>query len=300
MARRSRRVRQIGTVDLGRRAVDGAAVDAGLAVRISAEHGAVAQQVDAPRHTARPALDALQRAGVERRRAGEPGHGQPVRDVLAGLGRRQRLEVKARDHPLRQLLEFRTRQHRAQFGLADQDDLQQLALAGLQVRQQAQLLEHVGRQVLRLVDDEHAGLAERVRPQHEIVERIEVVLDAGRAVAGARNRDAEFFANRLQQLGHAELGVEDVGDVAALRNLLQEAAAHGGLAGADLAAEQHEAAAALQPVQQVRQRFAVALAHEQEARVGSDRERLSLQTEIRRVHADEDSPASAGAAAVLG
>jgi hypothetical protein len=83
--------------------------------------------------------------GVERAGAADqPGHGQPVGDVLRGLGLAQRVEVKARDHALRQLLQLRAGQHRAQLGLADQHDLQQLALAGFQVGQQAQLLQHVG------------------------------------------------------------------------------------------------------------------------------------------------------------
>ena len=43
------------------------------------------------------------------------------------------------------------------------------------------------------------------------------------------------------------------------------------------------------PVQQVRQRLAVAFAHEQVARIGRDRERLLRQAEIRRVHAPKDT-----------
>src|SRR5256885_11449884 len=57
---------------------------------------------------------------------------QPVHDIAPGLGLGQRTEVVARDHALRQLLEPGPRQHAAQLRLADQDDLQQLALAGLE------------------------------------------------------------------------------------------------------------------------------------------------------------------------
>ena len=67
-------------------------------------------------------------------------------------------------------------------------------------------------------------------------------------------------------------------------SLLEEAAAHRGLAGADLAGEQHEAAAAAHAVQQVRQRLAVALAHEEVARIRRDRERPLLQPEVTLVH----------------
>ena len=84
-------------------------------------------------------------------------------DVVLGLASATAPQVEARDHALRQLLELGPREHRAQLGLADQDDLQQLALVGLEVGQQAQLLEHVGREILRLVDDQHVVLADRVR-----------------------------------------------------------------------------------------------------------------------------------------
>jgi hypothetical protein len=85
-----------------------------------------------------------QRRGVEGQRALQAGHGQAVVDVLRRSRLRQRAQVVARDDALRQLLQFRPRQHGAQLGLADEDDLQQLALAGLQVGQQAQLLQHLG------------------------------------------------------------------------------------------------------------------------------------------------------------
>jgi len=95
--------------------------------------------------------------------------------------------------------------------------------------------------------------------------------------------------NSSQQLRHRELRVEDVSDVALRRNLFQEAAAHRGLAGADLAGEQHEAAARIQAVQQVGQGFAMALAHEEVARVGRDGKRRVFESEERGVHGGEHS-----------
>ena len=120
--------------------------------------------------------------------------------------------------------------------------------------------------------------------QQEVVQRVEVVLDGRRARARRLDGDAELVADRLQQLDHRQLRIEDVGDVAALGDLLEEAAADGRLAGADLAAQQDEAAAAAEAVEQVRERLAMALAHEQVARIGRDRERLLLQPEELRVH----------------
>ena len=76
-----------------------------------------------------------------------------------------------------------------------------------------------------------------------------------------------------------------------------EAAAHRGLAGADVAGQQDEAAARAahraaggrHAVQQVRQRLAVALAHEEVPRVRRDGERVLRQAEVVRVHGREHS-----------
>ena len=54
--------------------------------------------------------------------------------------------------PLSELLELRRRELVAQVRLADEHDLQQLRLLGLEVRQHAQLFERPEAQVLRLVD----------------------------------------------------------------------------------------------------------------------------------------------------
>ncbi len=268
------------------------------AIRPGPQQRAPAQQVDAPRHAARQAVDALERRPVERQRTGVAGHVQPVLDVLRALGVGQRVQMKTRDHALGQLLELGAGQHGAQFGLADQHDLQQLALAGFQVGQQAQLLQHVGFEVLRLVDDEDATLSGGVTLQQKRVERVDVVLDRGRVRGGRRRRDVELLANRLQQFGDGELGVEDIGHMAAGGNLLQKAAADGGFAGADVAREQHKAAAraagrlvrAGHAVQQVRQRLAVALAHEQVTRVRRDGKRVLRQAEMVRVHRAQAYP----------
>ena len=101
----------------------------------------------------------LHRACVEGQRRGQPGHREAVADVAPVSLVGQRTQVVARDHALRELFQLGPREHLAQLGLADQDDLQQLAFVGLQVGQQAQLLQHVGREHLRLVDDQHVVLA---------------------------------------------------------------------------------------------------------------------------------------------
>jgi hypothetical protein len=229
-------------------------------------------------------VQGAQGRAIEGQRALQPGHAEPVLDVVRRLVGRECAEVVARHHALRQLLEAGDAP--AQLGLADQHDLQQLALGRFQVRQQAQLLQQRRLQRLRLVDDDQRLPALGMHLEQEAVERIDVRLEAV-ALGALQRRQAELAEQRLQQLQRTELRVEDVGHHAAGRQLLEKAARDGGLAGADLAGEQHEAAAAAHAVQQMRQRLAVALAHEQEVGVGRERKRLASESEVRRVHGRE-------------
>src|SRR5690606_85780 len=76
------------------------------------------------------------------------------------------------------------------------------------------------------------------------------------------------------------------GHAGMVRELAQQQPAERGLAGADLAGELHEAAAAAlgDPEQQVRERGAVAFAEEDEARIRRDRERGRGEAVVLEVH----------------
>jgi hypothetical protein len=87
------------------------------------------------------------------------GQFQPVLDILADLEARERLEMITHRDALAQLAQARAVQAVAQLRLAQQDDLQQLAVVGLDVGEQADLFEQVLGQILRLVNDEHGFLA---------------------------------------------------------------------------------------------------------------------------------------------
>jgi hypothetical protein len=153
-------------------------------------------------------VDAPHRARVERHRLAQAGDFEPMLHVLRGLGLGERTQVVARDHPLRQLLEVGLREHGAQFRLADQHDLQQLALAGLQVGQQSQLLEHVDREVLRLVDDQHVVLPHGMGAQQVLVQGVDVVLDRRHARPLVLVRDAELAHTDLSSSSTVSLGLK--------------------------------------------------------------------------------------------
>src|SRR5690606_21924536 len=126
------------------------------------------------------------------------GYPQSVRDIRGSLRFRERIQVVAAGNALRQLPQLGPVQQLAQFGLPDQDDLQQLLRGGLQVRQQPQLLQRVRRQVLRFVDDHDDAPSLRMPVEQALVEHIHQVLDAGGILIAQEN--AEFLADRQREL----------------------------------------------------------------------------------------------------
>ena len=73
--------------------------------------------------------------------------------------RDQRRQMITHRDALAQLFQARAVQTVAQFRLAHQNNLQQLAVVGLDVGKQAHLFQQIFGQVLRLVNDEHRFLA---------------------------------------------------------------------------------------------------------------------------------------------
>jgi hypothetical protein len=98
--------------------------------------------------------------------------------------------------------------------------------------------------------------------------------------------EVQLLADRRQQLERRQPRIEHQRHVRAFRQLLEQQPRERGLARADLAGELHEpAAAALADAeQQVRERVAVALRQEHEARIGRDRERWFLEAVELEVH----------------
>src|SRR5262249_49567018 len=126
----------------------------------------------------------------------------------------------------------------AELGLADEDDLEELPLVGLEVREEADLLEEVELQVLGLVDHQHDVVALGELLQEEAVEHLQV----GDAV-GLRRLQAELVEDRLEELVAGQDRVQDEGGLHLRPQLLQDGAADGGLPGAHLAGELDEALA---------------------------------------------------------
>ena len=134
---------------------------------------------------------------------------------------------------LSQLAQLGAVQELAQLRLADEDDLQQFLRRGFQIGEQADLLEHLGGQVLRLIDDDDDAPAVRVRGQQPPVQRVDHLLDA--VSVGLVEPEAEFLADGEQELDRRDPRIQDHRDVRVLRHAREQRAHDGGLAGADLA-----------------------------------------------------------------
>jgi hypothetical protein len=179
------------------------------------------------------------------------------------------------------LAQLRSIEQTHQLRLTDEDDLQQLLLRRLQVRQQADLLEDLRAEVLRLVDDQHGAPPAGMRLQQVTVDRVDQHFEA-RGPVGIR--DPQLVAYRRQELDVGQPRIEDQRDVDVGRELIEEAAADRRLAGADLARQLDESSGGANAVQEVREGLAVAIAHVDVLRIGRDRERRVVQPEMRRIH----------------
>ena len=206
---------------------------------------------------------------------------QTMAHVRPRLAARERSQVVPRGDPLRQLTQRRTLHQVGQLRLRDEDDLQQLVTRSLDVGQQAQLFQHFHAQVLRLVDDDHGAPPARVGVEQGPREGVDEDLEAGRP---GRVGHVQLVAHGREQLDRRQAGREDHRHVDVDRQLVEEGATDGRLAGPDLPCQLDEPAA-LQPIDEVGERLPVPLAQEEVPRVGGQGKRPLGQPEMRRVHA---------------
>ena len=247
--------------------------------RVAGEQRAIAQQVHQARNPARAAVDLAQRARGEELAVAAGGDAQPVAHVLARLRRAERAQAPAHADALAQLAQLVRVELVVELGLPEQQDLDQLRGRGLEVREQPDLLERLGREVLRLVDDQQHAAALALLLEQELVELVREL----RARASLREQP-ELGADRAQQIVAREHRIEDEGHLGVAAEPLEQRAAERGLAGADLAGHRDEALALLDPVEDVRERLAMRGREEQEAGIRGQRERLLTQTVERGIH----------------
>ncbi len=213
-----------------------------------------------------------QRFGLENVAAARDG--QPVAHVRAGIVLREGHQIVA-GRRLRRRMQSRARHELHELRFADQDDLEKLPSVDCQVRENAELLEHLQTQVLRFVHDQHR--APRAATDRQLpVEGVE-----------------DHRGGHLDPVGHPELvtddgnelrggrhGIEDQRDVDALGQPGQEHATCRRLADTALPGEEDDAGVRLHAVEQIRERLLVVRARIDESKIGRVRERTLAKTEM--------------------
>ncbi len=246
---------------------------------IPGEERAIGEHVHDAGDASREPVQLTQRGRGERLAGGSRRNAQAMTHVLPGLTRRQRTKPPAYADPLLELPEVGRLEHVVELRLPQQDDLDQLRRFGLEVREQADLLEGLSLEVLGLVDDQQHPPRVALLLDQETVEGVgQLVL----RVAGLG--EPELGVDRLQQLQPRELRIEDEGHLVLGAEPLEEGATQGRLPGSHLAGDDDEPLALLDSVEQVGERLAVRLREEQEPRVGAQREGLFAQTMERGIH----------------
>ena len=202
-----------------------------------------------------------------------------------GFAAIERRKVIARSNALGQLAQFGLIELFAQLGLTEQDDLQQFLRRRFQVGEQTHLLQRLGRKVLRLIHNQHHAQTLGVGIEQIDIEDIDQALETAATVADV---EFQFLADRLEQFHRRKFRMKHQRDARILGQLFKQQPAQRGLAGADLARELHETAAAAlaDAIKQMRKRVPVALGQEYVARVGSDRKRRLFEAVKLKVHTD--------------
>ena len=183
----------------------------------------------------------------------------------------------------------------AQLGLADEQDLQDLLARRLEVGEQPDLLEGLRIEVLGLVEDQDRVLAGALALDQEVLEREEPL--GQRASPGlAMPRSSSMYSRSPVEAEHR------VGDERHRRRLVQpleQRLEQRRLARADLAGQQDEALALLDPVEELGERLLVRRRQVEEAGIRRRIERrlpqpkkarsmvMARQARSRSEHADE-------------
>ena len=163
------------------------------------------EDVDQARHAAARAKQDGKRAIADQRGTGISRHHQPMRHVGANLIALETMQPMLEDDPLAQLPHLARGELGVELGLAEQHHLEELALLGLEVGQQAQRLERVRAASL----GSRPGKAPRACPAARCSSSARVsgaAADAGRCQRDRLQRRRKLIGEREQQRRGSRLG----------------------------------------------------------------------------------------------
>ncbi len=217
--------------------------------------------------------------GEEVRHLPAARHAQAVADVGRRLLGGERPQVPAQRDALIQLRERGIEKQLGQLRLSHQDEAQELLGVGLEVREEAELLEDLDRDRLRLVDDDDRQASRLALGQEVHVERV-----GQGGLRATRGRHPELPDDALEELLGRQRRIEDVGDRHVGPEPFEERPQEGRLAGADVAGDADEATRLGEPQTEVCERLAVLGGEEEVARVGRQPKRRVDQPEEPFIH----------------
>lgn len=208
------------------------------------------------------------------------GDAQTMAHIFAGILQIHGVEVIAHGNPLIELTHVAPFEQRAKFGLADEDNLDELVGLSFEIGEEADLFQHRRIEMLGLVDDQNHRAPFPALPQQKLVEKMKQIPGFG-----GRPFDGEFPSNRPQQIEGADAGIEDESEaVAVVVEVFEESPQHRGLAGADLAGNGDEAATVLDAVEQMGENFPMISAQIDEPGIRREGKGFFLKTVKIQIH----------------
>src|SRR2546426_2583017 len=260
--------------------VDRGPIDSALLIGIREEQAMIADDADEPWDPPRVFADAVHRGIGEQPHVTCPRDAQSRPDIFAGFLRGQRGNLTAQADPLLELPELGETERVREFRLAHQQDLQELARRGLEVREQADLFQRRRRQVLRFVEDEDGVLARARALDEEVVQGHESLRRRLSALG-----DLQVLEDVLENAVEGQGAIEDRRNRGLAVEPLPQGLEQGGLSGAHLAGQHDEALPFLDAVPELGEGLPVARTHIEEARVRGRVERLLRESVKRQIHA---------------
>jgi hypothetical protein len=191
------------------------------------------------------------------------------------------IDVETDGDPLSELAKAVIVQAVSELRLAEQDDLEQFAIFGFEVGEESDLFEEFGGEVLGFVDDQDGVAAVEEEIDKELIESGE-----GFEAVHAFGVETILEGDGTEELVGIEDGIEDEGGGVVFAEFLEDGAADGGFAAADLAGELNEALAFADTVDEVVEGFTVSGVVKKVARVGRQIERRFLQAVKVQIHAE--------------
>ena len=271
--------RQSRIWNLSRGLSNQAGTDLRGAGRVASEQRAIAKLIHEARDAACAAVHLLEGGFAEEVLRFTGGDGQAMTHVGARLVGAQRIELPAYADPLTELTQAALVELAIEFGLTEQQDLDQLVATGLEIREESNLFERVLGEGLRFIDDQQDALVRSFLFDEEGVELVHQ-----RAAPEAFCGQVELGADRLKEFEGGSARVEEKGELGVAVEPLEQGAAERRLASAHFARDRDEPLPLLDSVQKMSKGLPVGTGEVEESGIRAQHEGFFTQAIERGIH----------------